>query len=113
MREKERKRLIKQQLDKQVKEKGHRKRRNDEENQMYDELQQKHLELLDEKEQEEQNRSRAKAMREKKSRDVQMREEKLKKKRNDRDERDQEVAQVNRLKDEMQQERDIYLEKRR
>lgn len=50
MREQERKRLIKQQLDKQVKEKGHRKRRVQEENAMYDDLQAKHIDLLDQKE---------------------------------------------------------------
>lgn len=42
-----------------------------------------------------------------------MREEKLKKKKMEKEDREQEVAQVNRLKDEMAQEREIYLEKRK
>ena len=50
MREKERKRLIKDELDRQVKEKNLRKRKEKQEDQLYDELQKKHLELLDEKE---------------------------------------------------------------
>lgn len=69
MREKERKRLIKDELDRQVTEKNLRKRKEKHEDQLYDELQKKHLQLLDEKEKERDIATRAKAEREKMSRD--------------------------------------------
>ena len=46
MREAERKRLIKEELDRQIKEKNLRKRKERHEDQLYDELQKKHLDLL-------------------------------------------------------------------
>ena len=69
MRENERKRLIKEELDRQVHEKRARKRKEREEDDLYDELQRKHVELIDEKEREREAEIRAKAAREKASRD--------------------------------------------
>ncbi len=69
MRENERKRLIKEELDRQVYEKRARKRKEREEDDLYDELQRKHVELIDEKEREREAEIRAKAAREKASRD--------------------------------------------
>lgn len=54
LRDKERKRLIKQELDKQLGEKNNKKVRERKENEMYEELQQQHLKLLEEREKEKQ-----------------------------------------------------------
>ncbi len=113
MREKERKRLIKDELDRQVTEKNLRKRKEKHEDQLYDELQKKHLQLLDEKEKERDIATRAKAEREKMSRDEQLKMEKRRKKALERAEAAQEHAVVARLHNEMQQERDLLMEKRR
>jgi hypothetical protein len=50
LRDRERKRLIKEELDKQLKEKNSRKRAEVEERRMYENLQDQHVKLLDEKE---------------------------------------------------------------
>lgn len=113
MRERERKRLIREELDRQVREKRARKRKEREEEDLYDHLQRKHAELVDEKEREREAEARAKAAREKASRDQQLKDEKRRRKHNDRETRAQEQAIVARLKDEMRQERDMYMEKRR
>ena len=76
MREAERKRLIKEELDRQIKEKNLRKRKERHEDQLYDELQKKHLDLLQEKEEERNVATRAKDEREKASRDEQLKQEK-------------------------------------
>jgi len=113
MREQERKRLVKDELDRQVNAKKLRKRNEQEEDRLYDELQQQHLGLLAEKEAERQNELQAKIDREKRSRDLQLKEEKRRKKLNLREEMQQERAIVQKLKDEMGQERQMLLEKRR
>lgn len=113
LREQERKRLIKEELDRQVREKRARKRREREEDDLYDDLQRKHAELIDEKEREREAEARAKAAREKASRDQQLKDEKRRRKHEDRETKAQEQAIVARLKDEMRHERDMYLEKRR
>jgi len=79
LREQERKRLIKDELDRQVRDKRARKRREDDEDNLYDDLQQQHLDLLDEKEGERQREVSAKVEREKNSRDQQLKEEKRRK----------------------------------
>jgi len=113
MREAERKRLIKDELDRQVREKNLRKRKEKHEDELYDELQKKHLELLQEKEVERDVATRAKAEREKASRDEQLKQEKRRKKALQKAESAQEKAVVARLQDEMQQERDLMIEKRK
>jgi len=105
LREQERKRLIKEELDRQVRDKKARKRREQDEDNLYDNLQQKHLQLLDEKEKERQAEIGAKINREKNSRDQQLKEEKRRKRHEERDEMAQEQAIVTKLKDEMNQER--------
>lgn len=112
LREQERKRLIKEELDRQVRDKKARKRREQDEDNLYDNLQQKHLQLLDEKEKERQAEIGAKINREKNSRDQQLKEEKRRKRHEERDEMAQEQAIVTKLKDEMNQERQMLLEKR-
>lgn len=112
LREQERKRLIKEELDRQVRDKNARKRREQDEDNLYDNLQQKHLQLLDEKEKERQAEIGAKINREKNSRDQQLKEEKRRKRHEERDEMAQEQAIVTKLKDEMNQERQMLLEKR-
>lgn len=112
LREQERKRLIKNELDRQVKDKNARKRREADEDNLYDNLQQKHLTLLEEKEAERQREIEAKINREKNSRDQQLKEEKRRKRHEERDEMAQEQAIVTKLKDEMNQERQMLLEKR-
>jgi hypothetical protein len=97
LREKERKRLIKEELDRQVRAKNARKRKEKQEDHLYDELQQKHLEFLDEKEQERVTESRMKAQREKMSRDQQLKEEKRRKRALEKAEAAQEHAVVARL----------------
>lgn len=104
MREKERKRLIKEELDRQVREKNIRKRRENDENRLYDTLASKHQELLQEKEIERENELKNKIEREKRTRDDQLKEEKRRKRHQEREEFEQEQAIVNRLKDEMNQE---------
>lgn len=69
MREKERKRLIKEELDRQLREKRDRKDREKNQDRMYEELQEKHLLLLDEKEREKQIEIKNKINAEKNSRD--------------------------------------------
>ena len=80
MRDKERKRLIKEELDKQLKEKGQRKGREVQENQMYENLQEQHVKLLEDREVEKQREMKSKIMMEKESRDRQLHEEKIRKK---------------------------------
>jgi hypothetical protein len=104
LREKERKRFIKEELDRQVREKNIRKRRENDENRLYDTLASKHQELLQEKEIERENELKNKIEREKRTRDDQLKEEKRRKRHQEREEFEQEQAIVNRLKDEMNQE---------
>lgn len=86
MREKERKRFIKEELDRQVREKNIRKRRENDENRLYDTLASKHQELLQEKEIERENELKNKIEREKRTRDDQLKEEKRRKRHQEREE---------------------------
>jgi sorbitol-specific phosphotransferase system component IIBC len=81
MREKERKRLIKIELDKQLREKEGRKKKVVEEDHMYEGLQKQHISLLEQREIEKNEEMRRKIRLEKESRDKQLQEEKYKKKR--------------------------------
>ncbi len=113
LREQERKRLVKDELDRQVRAKKLRNRNEVEEDRLYDDLQRQHLDLLAEKEAERQGELQAKIDRERCSRDAQLREEKRRKKLNLREEMAQEQAIVAKLQDEMGQERQMLAEKRR
>ena len=113
LREQERKRLIKEELDRQVREKNKRKKREVLEDQEYEEVQKKHLELLSDKEKERMRETHNKVLHEKRNRDQQMQEEKLRKRMNEKQEFDQEKQVVERLHNEMEEERRHAAEKRR
>lgn len=72
MRDKERKRLIKEELDKQLNEKKSRKRAEVDEIRMYEQLQEQHVKLLEENEIKKANELKARIMQEKASRDKQL-----------------------------------------
>lgn len=69
MREQERKRLMRQELDKQLIEKRARKEADREENEVYHQLQQEHVKLLGMREQERRDLQKLKTQQEKESRD--------------------------------------------
>ena len=79
-RDKERKRLIKEELDKQLNEKKSRKRAEIEELRMYEQLQEQHVKLLENKEVEKAAELKSRIMQEKQSRDKQLLEEKFRRK---------------------------------
>ena len=112
LREQERKRLIKEELDRQVKEKNKRKKRELVVDKEYEELQKKHLELLDKKEKKRVLENQQKIENEKKSRDQQLQEEKLRKRLAEKQEFEREKQVVDRLHQEMEEERKMVLEKR-
>jgi hypothetical protein len=72
---------------------------------MYEELQQQHIKLLENREYEKAREIKTKIMMEKQSRDKQLQEEKSRKKVEDKDNFKQEVQLVKRLQGEMDQER--------
>ena len=113
LREQERRRLIRNELDKQLEDKARRAAQDKEEGAMYERLQQDHIRLLGEREQEKVNAQREKIQQEKDSRDRQLREEKLRKRAEDKEAFRAEVELVNRLKEEMEMERSLQSEKRR
>ena len=76
MRDRERKRLIKEELDKQLNEKNSRKRAEVEERRMYENLQEQHVKLLEEKEIEKAAEIKKRIIQEKMSRDKQLQDEK-------------------------------------
>lgn len=112
LREQERKRLIKEELDRQIKEKNSLKKREVEENREYEHLQKKHLDLLEQKEKDRLFENTKKIENEKKSRDQQLNDEKLRKKMIERQEFQQEQEVVKRLQDEMEAERQQVLQRR-
>lgn len=74
---------------------------------MYETLQEEHVKLLGQREQEKLAAQREKIQQEKESRDRQLREEKTRKRNDDKDAFRQEVELVNRLKEEMEMERQL------
>lgn len=76
MRDRERKRLIKEELDKQMNEKNSRRRAEVEERRMYENLQEQHVKLLEEKEVEKAAELKKRIMQEKQLRDKQLNDEK-------------------------------------
>lgn len=113
LREQERKRLIKDELDRQVREKNKRKKREADEDVEYEKLQQKHIKLLDDKEKERMHETHQKILNEKQSRDQQLQEEKLRKRLAEKQEFELEKEVVHRLQQEMDDERKQILEKRK
>jgi hypothetical protein len=79
MRDRERKRLIKEELDKQLNEKYSRKRAEVEERRLYENLQDQHVKLLEEKEVEKATELKRRILQEKVSRDKQLQDEKVRK----------------------------------
>ena len=80
---------------------------------MYDALQQEHGKLLDQREKEKAELMRAKIQTDKESRDMQLREEKRRKKNEEKDQMNQEQEYIQRLKSEMEAEKQMQAEKRR
>jgi len=97
LRDKERKRLIKEELDKQLKEKNSRKKAEVEERRLYENLQEQHVKLLEEKEVEKAAELKNRIIQEKLSRDKQLLEEKVRRKVERKETYKAEVAFVNRL----------------
>jgi hypothetical protein len=113
LREQERKRLIKEELDRQCREKNKKKKREQLEEKEYEQVQQQHLKLLETKEQQRVREAHQKVENEKRSRDQQMQEEKLRKRMSEKQEYEQEKQVVKRLHSEMDEERKQVMEKRR
>lgn len=113
MREKERRRLIKDQLDRQVEDKKNRENNELNEKRQYEELMVEHVKLLGQREQEKADQYRAKINAEKESRDRQMKEERNRKHVEAKQAFRAECDLVNRLKEEMENERKLQEEKRR
>ena len=97
LRDRERKRLIKEELDKQLKEKNSRKKAEVEETLMYENLQDQHVKLLEEKELEKAAELKKRIMQEKQTRDRQLNEDKFRRKVEQKQTHTQEVALVKRL----------------
>lgn len=113
MRDAERKRLIKEELSNQVEQKHMRHKAESSENQMYDALQEEHGKLLDQREKEKAELMKAKIQTDKESRDMQLREEKRRKRFEEKDQMNQEQEYIQRLKSEMEAEKSMQAEKRR
>lgn len=112
-REKERRRLIKQELDRQISEKQARSQAEKEERRMYESLAEEHVKLLGQREAEKNQAIREKIMQEKESRDRQLKEEKIRKRKEEKEAFQLEVELVQRLREEMQMEQTMQAEKRR
>ena len=113
LREAERKRLMREELAKQLQEKSQRHANEDKENKLYDEMAEEHGRLLEKREQEKQSSYKAKLMEDKKSRDIQLVEEKRRRRQEEKNQMSQEQEYINRLSQEMENERQMLAEKRR
>jgi len=85
LRDKERKRLIREELDNQLKEKKHKVMADVKEDRMYENLQEQHLKLLEQREVEKHDEIKRKIDAEKASRDKQLKEEKHRKRHDQKD----------------------------
>ena len=97
LREQERRRLMRQELDKQLAEKADRARANKEEDDIYTKLQEEHVKLLAMRELEKKDLARIKTQQEKESRDRQLQEEKRKRRTDEKNAFRAEVELVERL----------------
>lgn len=113
VRDQERRRLIREELDKQIKEKRAKEEAEKVERAMYEELTAQHVKLLGQREQEKADQIRNQIMAEKESRDRQLKEEKLRKRAEEKEAFKSEVELVTRLKEEMEVERKLQADKRR
>lgn len=112
LREQERRRLMRQELDKQMQEKADKQRLTREEEDVYYKLQQEHVKLLGMREQEKRDLARIKTQQEKESRDRQLMDEKRKRRVEEKTNFRAELDLVDRLKHEMEAERQLQMEKR-
>tara|TARA_B110000503_G_scaffold68780_1_gene107402 strand:+ start:135 stop:377 length:243 start_codon:yes stop_codon:yes gene_type:complete len=80
---------------------------------MYDSLAEEHGKLLDQREKEKTELMKAKIQTDKESRDMQLREEKRRKRNEEKDTMNQEQEYISRLKNEMEAEKQMQAEKRR
>lgn len=113
LREAERKRLIKDELDRQVAAKKARKDDILKENNLYHDMYDEHGKLLEDREKEKQDMMKQKILEDKQSRDQQLKDEQRRRKQEAKDALNQEKEYINRLKMEMEQERKIQAEKRK
>ena len=84
LREAERKRLIKEELDNQVEQKHGRAKDEVDENKLYDQMAEEHFKLLGEREMQKEEATKQKIMNDKFSRDLQLQEERRRKKHEDK-----------------------------
>jgi len=113
MKEAERKRLIKQELDRQLEDKHYRKYMDKDEDHKYNQLQTMHLGILENREKEKEEEAKRKILNEKASRDKQLKEENMRKRIERRQQMEQEADQVKRLQHELDSEKQAYLLKRK
>ena len=113
LREAERKRLIKEELDRQVAAKKAREEAESKENQLYNEMWEEHGKLLEEREKVKQEAIKQKILNDKASRDMQLKEEQRKKKTEERENMTLEKDYIKRMQQEMERERATQAEKRR
>jgi hypothetical protein len=105
LREAERKRLIREELDRQIMAKALRKQNLANENSMYDDMHDEHGKLLEEREKQKANANKQKIMDDKEGRDQQMKDEQRRRKTEAKEMMNQEKEYINRLKMEMENER--------
>jgi Ran GTPase-activating protein (RanGAP) involved in mRNA processing and transport len=113
LREAERKRLIREELDRQVLQKLQRKNNEGQEDRVYDEMYEEHGKLLEQREKDKAKANMDKIICDKQSRDLQMRDEKKRKKMEEKENMASEQEYIRRLQQEMDAERSIQMEKRR
>ena len=108
LRDRDRKRLIKEELDRQLAEKGNRKKAEEEEKRKYEEMQKNHINYLNDREQDHKDEMRRKTNLEKENREIQIAFEKKKKADEAQKQRIEEEEMVMRLKAEMEVERQNF-----
>ena len=113
IRDMERKRLIREQLAQQIHDKNTKNANMNDEDRMYHKMAEQHNRLLEDREKQRQQQVMDKIMNDKFSRDLQLAEERKRKKTTDKAQLMQEQEQIARLRDEMEQERQMQMEKRR
>lgn len=113
MRDQERKRLIREELDRQIQAKNQKAQRENVENKEYDIMAEEHYKLQELREKEKADATMAKIMNDKMSRDQQLHQEKRRKKMDEKEQLNQEIEALNRLRAEMDAERQLQAEKRK
>lgn len=82
------------------------------ESRLYDEMAEEHYKLLEQREKQKNQQTHAKIMNDKFSRDLQLQDERRRKRREDKEQMTQELDTINRLQNEMDQERALQADKR-